>query len=87
MEILPLDLASMWYEVMAALPSSKGSDHVISMCLSDQSVTVGAPGGSGMAKKWKNKIVNKQLTFKYFGTINYEDLTKLVFGNNKFGSW
>ena len=49
MEILPLDLASMWYEVMAALPSSKGSDHVISMCLSDQSVTVGAPGGSGMA--------------------------------------
>ena len=50
MEILPLDLASMWYEVMAALPSSKGSDHSMSMCLSDQSVTVGAPGGSGMAE-------------------------------------
>ena len=68
MEIPPLDLASMWYEVMAALPSSKGSDHVISMCLSDQSVTVGAPGGSGMAEKLKKKV-NKQLISIYFGML------------------
>ena len=50
---------------MAALPSSKGSDHVISMCLSDQSVTVGAPGGSGMAEILKN--CKQTADLKYLG--------------------